>query len=87
MKTVWKYLFEIATEVTIPMPKGARVIDVRIQNGKPCMWAIVNTEARIKPITFEIRGTGHDLDGVDEYDRVGTIHDTEKGLVWHVFQV
>lgn len=65
------------------MPKGARVLCVQVQNGYPCVWALVNPDA--EKVTRRLRtfGTGHDVDTAGTY--VGTIQLDGGRIVLHIF--
>jgi hypothetical protein len=65
------------------MKTGARPFHVAIQDGALYMWAAVNDLADDENIEFQIRGTGHPLNG-KEGGYIGTAHDP-RGYVWHVF--
>lgn len=45
MKTIWKFELPDA-DCKVKMPIGAEIVKVEAQNGVPCMWAIVDTEAK-----------------------------------------
>jgi hypothetical protein len=85
-ETIWKFPFQIANEVTIPMPKGATVLTVALQRGVPCLWAIVDPSASTTERHFSVRGTGHPL-GFEVRNRfyVGSIQMMDGDLVFHVF--
>jgi hypothetical protein len=60
MKTIWK--FELSPDnMVLKMPKRAKVLSVQTQLGKPCIWALVDTENGFEERTFEIFGTGHEI--------------------------
>lgn len=58
---------------------------VQMQNGKPCLWAVVTAVGEVKSllVNLTVLGTGHefDLDQVGRY--VGTFQ--QDGFVGHVF--
>lgn len=81
MKTIWK--FPLTTGLTLQVPRGARVLDIRDQNGSICLWALVNTEASPEEMKLAIYGTGHELPE-DPGDYLGSVH--QNGFVWHVFE-
>jgi hypothetical protein len=84
LRTIHKYPLELAEErVVISMPAGAQVLRVAAQHGRPCIWAVVNTEAPMVEREFRVAGTGRELPGYPgEY--VGTCDIGE--YVWHVFE-
>ena len=82
---IWKFPLEVTDDECLEMPFGARVLTIQTQNGKPCLWALV--EPGSSPILrkFRIVGTGHEFDGKGEY--VGTFQLMGGALVFHVFDV
>jgi hypothetical protein len=74
MKTVWKFpINNIADYVTLDMPIGAKVLTVQIQQGIPCIWALVDTNTKTEHRRFRIAGTNHDLtDAIDRLKYVGS---------------
>ena len=88
MKRVYKYPLEVNDEVSVNMPKGARVLSVQVQNGRPCLWAAVDPcETSQEERRFRIAGTGHPIedDVVDGF--IGTIQMYDGRLVFHVFEI
>jgi hypothetical protein len=47
------------------------------------MWALVDTDAQIEPRTFEVVGTGWELDENMFY--IGTC--LEGSFVWHIMEI
>ena len=87
MKRVYKYPLDIQDEVIVMMPKGARVLSVQVQNGRPCLWAAVDpNEMTLEERRFRIAGTGHPIqdDVVDGF--IGTIQMYDGRLVFHLFE-
>lgn len=86
MKRVYKYPLEVNDEVSVYMPKGARVLSVQVQDGRPCLWAECNPDGESVLRTFLIRGTGHPIDDEIEKEYIGTIQMCEGLIVFHVFE-
>lgn len=84
MKAIWKFPFKITDRVEIQMPDGAEFLHVAEQNGQACMWCKVDSDAPTKLRRFELRGTGHRLDGT-EGDFLGTFLMHDGGFVFHLF--
>ena len=85
---VYKYPLYIQDEVVVMMPNGARVLSVQVQNGRPCLWAAVDTnELTLEERWFRIAGTGHPIhdDVVDRF--IGTIQMCEGSIVYHIFEI
>lgn len=86
-KTIYKYELEITDSQVVKMPVGAKILSIHIQNGIPCIWALVNPNEKSTTGTIiETYGTGHGIG----YDIslggifIGTYQ--TKGLVFHVFE-
>tara|TARA_R110000803_G_scaffold20201_16_gene52282 strand:- start:539 stop:799 length:261 start_codon:yes stop_codon:yes gene_type:complete len=82
---IYKYEFEVVDELTIAMPRGARVLSVDVQRGAPCMWALVDPDELPLNRKFAVYGTGHPMDQVGEF--VGTFQMAGGLLVFHLFEV
>ena len=83
---IWKFPLEVNDAVLVEMPFGAKVLTVQVQNGIPCLWALV--EPRNTPdgsTKFRIVGTGHYFDGKGEY--IDTFQLMDGALVFHVFRI
>ena len=81
MKTIWKFPLQGLT-TQLEMPYQARILSLQIQDGKPTLWAEVDTEAERETRTFQIKGTGHPLSDLEFY--VGTFQDPP--FVWHLYE-
>lgn len=88
MNTIWKYVLDTTDTQTIEMPSGAKVLTVQVQNGEPCIWALVNTDNKIEERTFRIYGTGHHMDYkyVDKETYIGSYQLSGGLLVFHLFE-
>ena len=75
------YKYEIDTIVV--MPKGAEILSVQMQHGKPHLWAIVNDNNELEERIFNIVGTGWEMD-FSNNKYIDTFQD--GSLVWHVFE-
>ena len=86
MKTIYKYEIELVDNQSIEMPKGAEVLSVQVQNNKPCLWAIVETERPTERKLFKIAGTGNPFDtNLHRYKCIGTFQ--LNLFVWHLFEL
>ena len=74
--------FLISYKWSIEMPAGARILDVQMQDKKPVMWALVDTEREYEMRAFVVVGTGWDVPSGYEY--VATWQDVN--YVWHLFE-
>jgi len=84
MIAIWKFPITITENQIVPMPIGARILTVQVQGGKPCLWAVVDTEARQVPRLVLTMATGEDLDPAWKRVYIGT-YQLPNGEVYHVF--
>lgn len=79
MKTIYKYTLD----EPVNMPWGSTVVQVGIQDGLYCVWAMVDTDAPLEERRFFVVGTGHEL----HYNmvHVGTVF--ENPYVWHIMEL
>ncbi len=86
-KTIYKYPFEVVDEFTVDLP-DADILCVQVQGDTPCMWALVNPEAKPRRRTFLLRGTGHDCadQRIRKATHVGTFQLHGGKLVFHLFE-
>lgn len=87
MKTVYKYDVPMQDNVTLSLPKGARVLKIAPQGQDLKLWALVDPEEKKHmQVRFSIHGTGHPVDPTDKVF-IDTVFLTIRGhdLVFHVF--
>jgi len=87
MKTIWKFPFETTDMFRVAMPKNSKILDIQVQDGIPCMWALVDTDSIKHNRAFFIHGTGHEVSQVDDKKYIGTYQERGGSLVWHVFEL
>lgn len=98
MLTIWKFPIRVDDEITCQMPAGARLLTVQVQGaghgnavGTPCIWALVNSEAKKEKRTFRVYGTGHPIEEseipCERLLYVGTFQSISGSLVFHLFEV
>lgn len=93
MKRVFKYPIPITAEfaVDVSMPQGARVLSVGTQNDQLVVWALVDSTANMRPVTFKVVGTGWNIEetAFDGFEFLGTAQmqgdELFPVLVWHVW--
>lgn len=84
MKVIYKYELEMQQQTVHSIPEGAIVLTVAKQNGKICVWALVDTDNPKRDHYFFIFGTGNPIpDDLLCPMYLGTIQDAP--FVWHVF--
>ena len=82
---IWKFPFPLGDAVTVRIPAGARLLSAQVQNGTPCVWALVQPDAGLVDRTLYIRGTGHSASGMAVLPFVDTFQLRGGDLVFHVF--
>ena len=87
-KTIWKYELETTDELRIEMPIGAEILTVQNQMGVPCLWALVNPEAKTEMRLFRIYGTGHIVNKsiIVRKNYIGSYQLQGGCLIFHVFE-
>lgn len=84
MKKIWKFALEITDLQELKMPHAAVLLDVQVQHGVVCLWALCEINALPTTRAFRIFGTGHAVPSeIGAY--VGTFQ-WEDALVFHVFE-
>lgn len=85
MRTIWKYLLDVADEWQVDMPAGARILPhVQALNpGTLAVWAEVDTGAPLTTTVLRVFGTGNPVN-TDGCEYVGTA--VAPPFVWHVYQ-
>jgi hypothetical protein len=85
MKTIFKYDLPIQSNAQLLLPAGAQILSVQSQRGSLCLWALVETEAKLVERRFAVFGTGHKIPA-DRMTFLGTAQFDEGALVFHVFE-
>jgi hypothetical protein len=80
---IYKYPLAVTDCQQIEMPVGAKVLHADMQNGRLCLWAMVDVAAPMGQRVFFVIGTGHDFGGLSADQHIATVQD--GALVWHVF--
>lgn len=87
MKTIYKYSFDVADEVSLNMPRGAEFLSIQVQKQRPTMWFLVDDSEELEEKRFRIYGTGFVLDNeVAQFYR-GTFQLVAGTFVGHVFEI
>ena len=82
---IWKFPLFVSDEQSVDMPADAAILAVQVQNGVPCIWALVGPSFAPEPRTFRMVGTGHEFDGNGKH--VGTFQLASGALVFHLFEM
>jgi hypothetical protein len=87
MKTIWKFKLQTTDEQQILMPKGSEILTVQIQDGEPCIWAMINEpNAEAEKRYIEVFGTGNPILSHGPRKYIGTYQLRGGALVFHVFE-
>jgi hypothetical protein len=79
---IFKYGLNIVDHQNVRMPNNSIILSVANQEGKLCLWAIVDPNAESIDYDVRIVGTGSSVPD-DAGDFIGTV--TIEPFVWHVF--
>jgi hypothetical protein len=84
MKKIFKYPLEIMDQQTVAFPDGAEILSAGLDaQGKLCIWARVDPEAKSLPRQVFIVGTGNPYP--DEKNLVFIASVLQTPFVWHIF--
>jgi hypothetical protein len=82
MKTIYKYELR-SQDASMKLPKGAEILTVQIQDGRPMLWALVNPGNVLQDRFISTVGTGWEVE--DNMKYICTY--MEEYFVWHVFEM
>ena len=85
MERIWKFPLLVQDEQTLSLPAGAQLLTVQMQNGAPCLWAMVGETEAQEHVAIRMHGTGHTFDATG-YVYISTFQMMGGGLVFHVFR-
>lgn len=81
MNAIWKFpLTSAETDIEAHI---INFLTVQMQNGQPCVWAIVDPDREPKKYKVTILGTGWECRRIDASRYIGTVQDDM--YVWHCF--
>lgn len=81
---IYKYQLENSHN-TIEMPIGAKVLTMQLQNGIPCIWALVDQKLTYEKRKFEVIPTGPYFYDNYPLTYIGTFQNGD--FVGHVFEI
>ena len=84
--TIWKFELKTNSMISINMPIGAKILTIQEQNGKPYLWALIDSEAKKENRVFCIHGTGHIISYIEAKKYIGTYQLMNGALIFHVFE-
>ncbi len=82
MKSIWKFSLTIQDSQKIKIPAGSKILSIQMQNGIPCIWALVNPDDSKRDKTIRIYSTGRRVES-HHGDFIGTFQ--TGPLVFHAF--
>lgn len=68
------------------MPVGSEILHVACQGGQPCLWALVEVNAKTTKRVFRLFGTGHPIPDQLAEDCVHVATFQQGPYVWHLFE-
>lgn len=87
-KTIYKYPLEVTDTQQIPIPDTAEILSCQIQDGKPCLWVLLDISHAITDTrTIKIYGTGNPYDTSLSQRFIDTFQLYSGSLIFHVFEV
>ena len=84
MRTIYKYPIEITDTQTLEVPQDRRILNVQMQDGKPCIWMEVETDTPHAELKVYVVGTGHPMPKTDLH-YIGSVQIANGLYVFHVF--
>lgn len=84
---IWKWDLAVADLQSLSLPKGAKLLTVQAQYGRPVLWALVDVMAPAECRVFAAYGTGNPMPDGDPGAYVGTYQLRDGAMVFHVFEV
>lgn len=82
--TIWKFPLQTQDVQRVPMPAGAKVLFVAMQDEVITLWAHVDPTAPLIDRLLAVVGTGNPCPTLDEANYLGSVLD--RIFVWHVFE-
>lgn len=85
-RTIWKFPLLITPLQTVRLSCGSQLLTVDVQDGIPCLWAIVETDAPERDVAIRCRTTGETFDDHGSYSHhLGTALLRNGEWVYHFF--
>jgi hypothetical protein len=83
---IWKFPLAVTDRQTVLLPTGSKLLDVQMQGGACCLWALCDEDAPKHLRTIAIYGTGNPVpDEPGEY--IATFQMHGGALVFHAFEL
>ena len=85
---VYKYTVPMEDYFSLDLPKGAKILTVQEQHGKPQLWALVKQGERNEKRNFRLADTGQPIEESPEtLNYIGTFQLTGGSFIGHVFEI
>ena len=86
VRAIWKFQLGVLDEQIVFMPEGAEILHLQVQRDVPCVWAIVDPDARQEPRKFWTIVTGDIPDDRSLATHIGSYQLEGGSFVAHVFE-
>lgn len=88
MKTIYKYQIPTARKFDLDLPDDYKILSVQIQNEEPVMWALIDTENRIKKEYFQLILTGSNINNVENLSYIDSFQVSRYDgiFIFHLFK-
>ena len=84
MQKIWKYPISMEDAQTIQLPEDAKILCIKTQHGKPCMWVLLDPDAQKVVRHFTLYKTNQIIpERRGEY--IDTFQMHKDNSVFHVF--
>ena len=70
-KTIWKYQIPVLEVFEVNLPTGAEIIRFDNEGGKLWLWAVVEPDAPIEPLTLRAFKTGAEMPADKDLEYLG----------------
>lgn len=85
MKAIFKYTLEFKGTQEIEMPENSEILEVKLQNGIPVLWAIVYDTNPKEKVVINMFMTGEQINPCMYQKHISTIQ--KDDMVLHFFEV
>jgi hypothetical protein len=88
MKIIYKYPIQMTNHQFVETYEDYFILSVRIQNGEPFIWVLVDTDKPRTRLELGVYETGNQI-VTDVYTLtfIDTIFTNQGQCVWHVFEI
>lgn len=83
---IWKWELAVTDRQGVYMPEGAEILDIQMQDGACCIWALCDPRAPIETRHIAIYGTGNFMPA-DPGEYIATFQIAGGLMVFHAFEL